>query len=126
MDRLPSSGRRSSSGRTEFISPMCGVHGDGRAERISKCDSIRRMSGRGVRPSAAAGRRLTDVAGRVQEGGEAMRCKQDSAGLLWDMIQNPAVFGCARTYSGQDRAHVRGWVVGVGALLRAKERRKSE
>jgi hypothetical protein len=27
--------------------------------------TTRRMSGRGVRPSAAAGRRLTDVAGRV-------------------------------------------------------------
>jgi hypothetical protein len=36
--------------------------------------TTRRMSGRGVRPSAAAGRRLTDVPGRVQEGGEAMRC----------------------------------------------------
>jgi hypothetical protein len=43
---------------------------------FSRCDSTRRMSGRGVRPSAAAGRRLTDVAGRVQEGGEAMRCSR--------------------------------------------------
>jgi hypothetical protein len=40
------------------------------------------MSGRGVRPSAAAGRRLSGVLGRVQEGGEAMRCSWTQLDLM--------------------------------------------
>ncbi len=52
---------------------------DGRVDRM---DSIRRISGRGVRGSAAAGRWLSGVPGRVQDGGGTVRCSWTQLDLM--------------------------------------------
>jgi hypothetical protein len=44
--------------------------------------SIRRMSGRGVPASASAGRRLSGVPGRVQDGSGAVRCSRTQLDLM--------------------------------------------
>ena len=55
---------------------------DGREDRISRWDTIRRMSGRGSgRACAAAGRWLRGVPGRLQDGRWDDEMQQDSAGL---------------------------------------------